>query len=226
MPTQDTFTVGQATYKITHFGASTTDGKKHPLIIILHGNFGLRKPYGDQILSLAKSIAALGYAASVPQYYADDFPHLTDSEPERHVPTLAEAIKSTLGRPDVDPGRLGLVGFSLGAGIAMSSVASKAVQNVKVFVDFYGPLPTNIQSGIVNFPPTAIFHNKLDQIVPFEESRKLFNLLPDTVEQQAIGYVESRDPFNHAFDENGFAFQDSQNKAREWLMKYLPSNGS
>jgi dienelactone hydrolase len=46
---------------------------------LVHGNFGLRPPYGDQIRSFGKSLAALGYMAAVPQLYEDEAPKQTTS---------------------------------------------------------------------------------------------------------------------------------------------------
>ena len=37
------------------------DGKKYPVILLVHGNFGLGPPYGEQIQSFARDLAGLGY---------------------------------------------------------------------------------------------------------------------------------------------------------------------
>jgi Dienelactone hydrolase family len=47
-------------------------GKRFPMILLVHGNFGLGPPYGDQIRGFAKDLAGRGYVTAVPQYYQDD----------------------------------------------------------------------------------------------------------------------------------------------------------
>ena len=115
----ETFTIGASTYNISVYPAPLDD-KKHPIILLVHGNFGLAPPYGDQIQNFATELADLGYLAAVPQYYEDDDAHWDDANPDFHVPTLAAAIGKIADRPDADPDRLGLIGFSLGAAIAMT----------------------------------------------------------------------------------------------------------
>ena len=87
-------------------------GKKHPVVLLIHGNFGLGTPYGNQIHGFAKDLAGRGYLTVVPQYYHDDNPRPDDTVP--YVQTLADAITTLAGRSGADLDRLGLIGFSLG----------------------------------------------------------------------------------------------------------------
>ena len=221
-----TFKSPYGTHKMTTFCSAQSGQNKQPIIVILHGNVGLGHPYGEQIESFATDLAGRGYLAAIPQYYSDDFPHIDDQDPERHVPTLSAAIESISGHPNADPNRLGLVGFSLGAGLAMAYIVSVGRGEVDALVDFYGPLPRNIRAGVAGFPPTAIFHNKLDQIVPFALSSELFCLLPSTVEHQAVCYAEDLDRYNHSFHPDGGAYLDSRGKAREWMMRHMPTGAA
>lgn len=41
--------------------------KKHPVILLVHGNFGLGVPYGNQFHGFAKALAGQGYMTAVPQ---------------------------------------------------------------------------------------------------------------------------------------------------------------
>ena len=63
--TSETFRSGGKDLKITVFPAPG-DGKRHPMVLLIHGNFGLGPPYGDQIRGFGKSLAELGYVAAVP----------------------------------------------------------------------------------------------------------------------------------------------------------------
>ena len=218
----ETFTSGPSTHKITVYSAPV-DGKKHPMILLVHGNFGLGAPYGDQIRGFAQDLAELGYVTAVPQYYEDDDPHLMDRSPDAHLPTLSAAIGKVAGRADADPDRLGLIGLSLGAAIAMTYIASSAPGTVKVLADFFGFLTPTIQAGVGKFPPTIMFHNKHDRIVPVWNSEELDRLLPSTVEHQLVApYQEQWQEVNHAFRPGGEADLDSQKKATDWIVRHLP----
>ena len=82
-----------------------------------------------------------------------------------HAPAVSAAIEHLSKRPDADPERLGLVGFSLGGGIAMSYINASPAGTVDVFADFYGYVAPLLGAGVANFPPTIIFHNKNDLTV-------------------------------------------------------------
>ena len=220
----ETFTSGPNTYKITVYPAPA-DGEKHPMILLVHGNLGLVKPYGDQIQNFAKEIAELGYLTAVPQYYPDDDPHLTDQDPNPHVATLSAAIGKLAARADADPDRLGLIGFSLGAATVMTYIAKNPPGKVKALADFYGFLTPTIRSGLGNFPPTIIFHNKHDQIVLVRHSEELDRLLPSTTEHELVPpYDEKTEIGCHAFRPGGAADLDSRAKAKNWFITHVPPN--
>lgn len=220
----ETFTSRSSTYKITVYPAPA-DAEKHPMILLVHGNFGLAEPYGGQIQNFANELAELGYLTAVPQYYADNDPHLTDHDPDPHVLTLSAAIGKLAERADADPDRLGLIGFSLGAATVMTYMATNPPGKVKALADFYGFLTPTIRSGLGHFPPTIIFHNEPDQIVPVRHSQELDRLLPSTIAQELITYDERTEFGNHAFRPGGAADLDSRAKAQDWFTTHLPPIG-
>ena len=220
----ETFTSGPKAYKTTVYPAPA-DGEKHPMILLVHGNFGLSEPYGDQIQNFANELAELGYLTAVPQYYEDDDPHLMDGNPDPHVPTLSAAIAKMAERSDADPDRLGLIGFSLGAATVMTYIAANPPGKVKVLADFFGFLTPRIRSGLGNFPPTIIFHNKPDQIVLVRHSEELDRLLASTIEHKFVPpYDERTEVGYHAFRPGGAADLDSRQKAKDWFIRHLPPN--
>jgi dienelactone hydrolase len=199
----ETFVSAGKTYKIMIY-AAPSDGKKHPVILLVHGNFGLRPPYGDQIQGFARDLAGKGYMTAVPQYYHDDDPHPEDTV--SHDQTLSDAIAVVTGRAGANPNRLGLIGFSLGAATAMTFIASKPPGTVKVLADFFGFLTPTIRGGVSRFPPTIIFHNKNDRmIVPVQNPEDLNRLLASAIDHQFIPYDEQWQEWNHAFKPGGTA---------------------
>ena len=221
----ETFISGGITFKITVYPAPI-DGKKYPVVFLLHGNFGLGSPFGEQIQSFARDLATEGYMTVVPQYFQDDEPHPFDIDPVPKVQILKDAISNVASRLQADLNRLGLIGFSLGATTAMTYISSNPLVKVKVLADFFGFITPVIQSGISSFPPTIIFHNKNDQIVPIQNSEKLDRLLPSTIEHQFVPYDEEWPVGNHAFKPDEYADVNSRSKTVDWFRKYLPPTGN
>lgn len=226
--TNETFNSAGMTYNMT-INPAPIDGRKYPVIFLIHGNAGLVAPYGDQIRGFAKDLAALGYLTVVPQYFTDNDSHLEDTSP--HEQTLADAIKAVAARPDADLDRLGLIGFSLGATTAMTYIASNPIGTVKVFADFFGFLTPSIEADVSKFPATIILHNKNDQIVLVSNSEKLNKLLKTAdIEHQfemydehwRINYDGQWLEVNHSFKPGDLADVESRAKTTDWLVKHLP----
>jgi dienelactone hydrolase len=212
---------GKTAYKMT-VNPAPADGKKHPVIMLVHGNFGLGPPYGEQIQSFARDLAGLGYLTAVPQYYVDDEPHPTDTVPKDR--TLADAIATVVSRPDADADQLGLIGFSLGAATAMTFAATNPPGTVHALADFFGFLTPTIRAGVSRFPPTIIVHNKNDQIVPVKNSQELDRLLPAATDHHLVPpYDERSEIGNHAFKPGGAADVDSRAQVTRWFTTHLPS---
>jgi dienelactone hydrolase len=214
----ETYISAGTIYKITVNGMPTGT-KKHPIVMFLHGNFGLGAPYGDQIQRFAKDLNNKRYVTAVAQYYTDDDPHLTDTVP--HVQTLTDAIAAVVARPDADKDRLGLIGFSLGAATAMTFIALNPPGTVKALADFFGFLTETVKAEVSRFPPTVILHNKNDQIVPVTNSQDLDRLIPGIIDHRIVEYDEQWQGVNHAFKPGGSADRDSQTEATNWFDKYL-----
>ena len=204
------------------------DGKKHPVVVLVHGNFGLVGTFGDQLRNFAKEIAGLGYLAALPNLYLDAEPHPTDTDIAGKLPTLKAAIKHLSdNRPDGDIARLGLVGFSLGGGVAMSYINDSTAGAVKVFADFYGLVEPLLGDGVAKFPPTIIFHNKNDKrfVPPDKNSLPLADALAKSTPKIEHEYHEYDEVwalgFNHAFEPGKHADTDSRDRTKKWLAKYL-----
>lgn len=102
---QPTFSSAKVDYKITVNPARRR--QEVPVVMLIHGNFGLNPPYGDEIRNFALALSSRGYVTAVPQYYADDEKHLGDTVP--YVQTLCDAITDASGPPGADPSRIGLI---------------------------------------------------------------------------------------------------------------------
>jgi carboxymethylenebutenolidase len=216
-----TFISGGDTYNITIY-STPSNTKKYPVVLFLHGNFGLVSPFGDQIQSFAQDLANLGYVTAVPQYYLNNLSHKNDIVPK--VQILKDAISAVTSLPSVDLNRIGLVSFSLGAATAMSYISSDPSHGVKVLADFFGFITPEIQAGISNFPPVIIFHNQNDQIVPVQHSKDIDQLLPSTINHKLVIYNEQF-LVNHAFQPDGASDLDSRSQTVNWFNLHLSPTG-
>jgi carboxymethylenebutenolidase len=226
----DKYESGGSKYNITVYpGPDNT--KTYPVIVLLHGNGSFRAPFGEQIHGFAESLAKLGYVAAVPGYYIDDNPPPVpplanmDRDPGPHVQKLADAIAEVGKRKDADVGRLGLIGYSLGAAVAMRYIVGNP-KKVQVLADFFGPVDATIKAGVGNFPPTMIFHNEGDEMVPITNSEGLDeDLEANKIKHHFQPYSETGTIANHPFEPDGFADKDSRERLTKWFVIHLPPAG-
>ena len=168
---------------------------------------------------------------AVPGYYPDDDPpnplQNPDQDPHPHVQKLADATTEFSKRDDVDATKLGLIGYSLGAAVAMRYMAANP-KKVTVFADFFGLIDPTIRAGTGTFPPTIIFHTDGDRPVPISHSRTLRDdLAAKPIEHHLQEYPPEPGQFlNHPFIPGGYADGDSQKRLIEWFAKYLPPEKS
>ena len=220
-----------ATFDI-EIAPAPADSKRYPVVVLIHGNLGLADPFGPQLRDFTKDIAKLGYLAALPAYYPTGQSDLRDTDIDAHVPALTAAIKYLRRRTDADPDRLGLVGFSLGGGIAMSYITASPAGTVNVFADFYGYVAPLLGAGVAKFPPTIIFHNGHDPIVRVAENSEP---LADALAAAGIAHDPVRPyrwyqgnwerGFGHAFEPGGPDDATSRAGTKTWLTTHMPPTG-
>lgn len=228
MLTKESYAVDSTTSFDVEIAASPT-GKKLPLVVVVHGNFGLGDPFGKLLRGFTEELAALGFVAALPTYYTGETGNPQDSDIEGKLPALTAAIGHLSKRADVYPSRLGLAGFSLGGGISMAYINSVPAGTVRAFADFYGYVEPLIGDGVAKFPPTIVFHNGNDPVVrPAENSEPLIEALSKANivhEPAGAPYGWYNDDWelglNHAFEPGGQADNDSRTKAGQWIAKYV-----
>jgi acetyl esterase/lipase len=86
------------------------------------------------IVRIAMAISRLGVVVGVPDSSALRQTQVTPEEPAH----LADAAILLAGRPDVDPSRVGLAGFSAGASIALIAAADPRIAGSLRFVSAFG----------------------------------------------------------------------------------------
>ncbi len=163
------YTSGDAAVEIECFAPASTD--KHPAILLLHGSGGLEQATHGVFRGMAKDLAAKGYAVFIPHYF--DRTNHVPGQPIRQdeqVPfmkAIEDAVKFVTARDEVDAENLGILGMSMGAGLAFTRGALD--KRVKAVVSLSGSLPIGSRA---KFPPTLILHGSKDAGTPVKYIRK------------------------------------------------------
>jgi dienelactone hydrolase len=148
----------------------------HPAVVALYGSGGGVSGMG----SPATMLAAQGFAVFVPHYFDRTGTTQVTDKPTimRNFPawgkTLWDAISFIEKHPQVDAQRIGLLGFSLGAYLALSVAVVDS--RVKTVVEFFGGLPKEVRFFMQRLCPVLILHGEADAIVPVQEAYDLQNL--------------------------------------------------
>jgi carboxymethylenebutenolidase len=122
----------------------------------------------------------------------------------------------------VDGERVGLVGFSLGAYLAVAAAAEENLR-IAAVIDFFGGLPRALRPAVKRLPPTLIIHGDRDRVVPVDEAHALADLLaarhvPDEVKvYPGVGHVFGDNRGGFA----GAAALDAETRASAFLEKHL-----
>ncbi len=152
---------------------------RHPAVIVLHGadNF---EPHSVAYRASARDLAEHGYVALLIHYF--DATGTTSADRDsisRHfldwMETAAGAVTFAAAKDNVDPERIGLAGFSLGASLALSLASQDA--RIAAVAEFYGTLPDLAAAFLKRMPPVLILHGSADPLVPSAEATKLKTLL-------------------------------------------------
>ena len=128
--------------------------------------------------------------------------------------TVWDAISYLEKNPQVDASRVGVLGFSLGAYLALS-VAS-VDSRVKAVVEFFGGLPKEMRFFMRRLCPTLILHGEADATVPVQEAYDLQELL---VKKEIPYEIKIYPGVGHGFDSE--TWRDAGIRSLQFLQRYL-----
>jgi len=142
----------------------------HPAVILLHG---LSLPGGGNqtFEKMCTDLAALGYFAEFIEFYSQTgeesrtAPAFEDHDYSIWLAEVSSGLDSLDNNPGVDPKRVAMMGFSLGAFLSLTTGA-KNPGRLAAIVEYYGALPLPFHSALPNLPPTLIIHGERDKLVP------------------------------------------------------------
>lgn len=178
--TTETFLSGGRPIRIDGFLPNAE--KAVPAVIALHGSTGIDDMFSSE--RPARMLAAQGYAVFLPHYF-DRTGTLDQPSPQEMrdlfpdwMATITDAITYTRDLRKVERDGTALVGFSLGAYLALAIAATDS--RVKAVIDFCGGLPEELLATAPKLPPTLIIHGEDDRSVPVAEAHKIRELAERT----------------------------------------------
>lgn len=157
----------------------------HPAIFILYGAHGLNAS-GAMYDAYARTLARAGDNAYIVDYHARSKVAATSGNRKAvfaanlgaWVQAVEQVISTVSDDPGVDASRLGLLGFSQGAFLAIAVAADDP--DVGAVVEFYGGIPPSLVGHLDRLPPTLILHGDADRVVPVSEAHRLADALSAT----------------------------------------------
>lgn len=193
-------------------------GERAPAVLLLHGAEGLILAMGYR--AAAAAIAKAGIGVAFVHYFDRTGDRIADLDRMREtIPPWAETVRDALtwlaAKPGIDPDRLGIVGISLGAGLALH-VAAQGESRIKAIVDFYGPISAGLLPPRPKLPPVLILHGAADPVVPIIHARTLEAHLKAAATPYEIKIYPGQ---RHGF--TGAAQVDASRRSVAFLVRHL-----
>lgn len=207
-----------------------------PGIVLFQEIFGVT----DYIRSRAQDLTRLGYVVLVPHFYGrlgdpvveeggDGLPRamalLQDLDWQQAVADGVAAVSALRDHPAVD-GRVGVLGFCFGGGLAFN-VAALAEPRPDALVSYYGSALPNLLGLAADVTSPSLHHfGESDGYIPLETVRDIERAVTDANEDVTFMTHPGAD---HAFDNPSPAFHHAGASAAawatttEWLAQHLPT---
>ncbi|HCI80256.1 MAG TPA: hypothetical protein DHW02_11270 [Ktedonobacter sp.] len=182
------------------FVAQPDDDAKHPGMVLIQEWWGIE----PHVMDLAQKLAEQGFVVAVPDLYhgkvatepndAMRMMMLIRGNVDKAANEIIGALDTVKNMPNVDPKRLGLMGFCIG-GFMAYTVASR-YNDLGAVVAFYGagyePTPEDVQK--VNAPVLAIYGSQDDSISP-EQIQKIESMYKEAGKDITVKVYDA----GHAF---------------------------
>jgi carboxymethylenebutenolidase len=197
--------------------AQPDDNAKHPGLVLIQEWWGIE----PHIRDLAQKLAAEGFVVAVPDLYhgkivtepneAQKMVMMIGGNIDKAAREIIGALETVKAMPNVDPKKLGIMGFCVG-GMMTFFVASRYA-DLGAVVPFYpgGYDPTPEEVAKVNAPVLA-FYGRRDDSIPMEQVDKIEKLY------RAAGkdYTAKVYDAGHAFINPDHGMGNEQAAAEAW----------
>ncbi len=188
---------------------------EYPIVLALHGSSGLYSGSNQ----FPQMLADRGFVVFLPHFFeTTGTTRANPSTIHENFPTwtiaLSDALDFAQDHPQSNRRQIGIIGFSLGAYLALTLASQQS--RVKAVVDFFGGMPDHFAEQVRQLPPVLILHGDHDTVVPVSEAHKLEALYRA---RQAPYEIKIYPNANHGF--NGFNMLDAGQRTHFFLKKYL-----
>jgi carboxymethylenebutenolidase len=199
------------------FVAEPDDNAKHPGVVMIQEWWGIE----PQIRRLAQKLAAEGFVVAVPDLYhgkvatepdeAQKMVMMIRGNVKKAAREIIGALDAVKAMPNVEPKKLGLMGFCVGGFLAYY-VASR-YPDLGAVVPFYGAGydPTPEEVAKVNAPVLAIYGSK-DPSVPSEQVRKIERMYKEAGKEITVKVFDA----GHAFLNPDHGMGNEKAAAEAW----------
>ena len=201
------------------FVAQPDDDRKHPGIVLIQEWWGIE----SHIVDLAQKLAAEGFIVAVPDLYhgkvatepndAQRMVMFIRSNVDKAGKEIIGALETVKAMPNVEPKKLGLMGFCVGGFIAYS-VASR-YPDLGAVIPFYGTGydPTPQEVAKVNAPVLA-FYGRKDRGVPMQQVQKIERLYKEAGKDYTVKVYDA----GHAFVNPDHGMGNEQAATAAWSL--------
>src|SRR5271154_2367585 len=195
-------------------------GGSHTAVMVTHGGAG---PQGDWRKSgIVEALTTSGYSVFIPHYFDGPGPWSPSDKPDRllkYIRTLNDATRYIASQPDIRNRGIGVVGFSLGAYLALALAEEERSHppplrspEIKAVVEFFGGMLGFAEERMTTMPPVLILHGADDDSVEVSHAYDLEKLL----QKKAVPYEIKIYPHQgHGF--TGDALDDSKKRTVDFL---------
>jgi carboxymethylenebutenolidase len=181
----------------------------------------------------ALKLADAGYYTESIEYYSQTEALFTGDNDGivRGLPTWLSEVHTGIAalkkNQSVNPNKVGLMGFSLGAYIALAYGATYP-EGIAAIVEYYGRLMPGLYAGAATMPPVLILQGSSDRIVPRSEATDLDEVLTKAGRPHEMKiYVGVRHGFNIPGTMNIYnqaAADDAWDRSLKFLDTHLKSD--
>jgi len=199
------------------FIAEPDDNAKHPGMVLIQEWWGIE----PHIRDLAQKLAAEGFVVGVPDLFhgkiatepndAQKMIMMIRGNVDRAAREIIGALDTVKSMPNVDPKKLGLMGFCVG-GFMTYFIASR-YPDLGAVVPFYGAGydPTPEEVAKVNAPVLA-FYGSRDDAVPMEQIQKIERMYKQAGKDFTVKVYDA----GHAFINPAHGMGNEKAAAEAW----------
>jgi carboxymethylenebutenolidase len=197
----------------------------HPGVILLPGSAGWHPAFNE----MTRELAEAGFAALSLDYLGEGGRNPSADEKERYFPVWQQSLRNAVtflrGHPAVLGEPIGIVGYSLGAFLALCT--APMLSGIGAIVEFFGWMEP-LTDDLCRLPPVLIIHGEADTMIPVSRA---YGLRAGILRQGGQVEMHIYPGMQHAFNASWGPFYsepeaaDSMRRTIDFLSLHLGRQG-